>query len=268
MPPFELQSFGYTVDPFGDDQIWTMQQPIGGNNLRKLIQYPQAWVRSIPVEPDKPGDPVTYPKVDIPSPFVINVHVRTPGIPPDHMFIQGIGGTNVINLYLPEVITDASEQDSPPPDGAPVVGAIDALLVLDRDPDAPSSEDLKGKVFVHYPIFSPKDAFDPAEPERRAYSIAEFHLNLARNYDITKVGEAKFELATKTAKWRDGNKLVKYTGNAADIPATRYWTHKVTQAAISSENNASREACEILVAQYEAGLITWEEAYTKPYAGP
>lgn len=264
----ENKSFGYTEEQFGDDQIWTIQQPIGSNNLRKFIQYPQAWVRSIPLDPVNPSDPPTYPKVDIPSPFVINVHVRTPGIPKDHMFIQGIGGTNVINLYLPEVITAASDQSAPPAGAANITGAIDALLVLDRDPDAPSVENLKGKVFVHYPIFTPKDPFDPSEPERRAFNIADFHLNLARDYSITKVGQAKFVLAKKTAKWRDGNKLVKYAGNADLIPATRFWTHKVTQAAISSENNASREACEILVAMYEAGQITWEEAYTKPYAGP
>lgn len=277
MPPFNDPAFAFKIQDFGDDKLWVIQQAIGPENLYKLILNPEEWIEDFPLDPNLPPDQWKFPDVKIPPIFTICVHVATPGVPPDHMLLQGIGGTGLMNLYLPETITASSDlklsckSENPPcPDAASISGKFAAFFLLDLKPEeATGSKQLTGKLFLHYPIFTPMQTPDKHEAERRAFALAQFHLELAKKKNLTDVGRDKFLVTTdRTAMCRVGTKLVDYIYDSAKIPHSGEGVPANTQAVIFSEKNATREACEILVAKYLAGELTWEEAYTKPYAGP
>ncbi len=253
-----------------DDGLWVAEHPV--TELIPLLMDPINWVKTKGEE-----------AFELLPNFVIHIYPRVNGdaAGEGQMLIQGIDKTNLITIqpsasgasaFRAAVLAGLEgthHEGWPSPkvqQDAQQLGSEDfgkrffASVCLDEEGDG-------GKAFVHFQVFKKTEGeSDESARFRKARRMAEVHLAAIKDPEFfhKNVRDPLTQVKPEVLR-RGANRLepLPDDGNPIVLEST---PSETTIPMIICASGPGDEACEILVARYKAGQISYEAAYFKPYA--
>lgn len=273
-----IQFFPKSVPFAAGDPLWVAELPL--ETIFSFFCDPVGWLA------DK-----SHPEQHVlTSPFVIAIEelFAAGSSVGDSLLLQGIDNTNLVTLCAApgsaEKLFALIKSKKKKLLSEPFLGIVENQLApfgsyrsfvgsfFGKDLEITVVDDAKGigRAFIHFPLWKLADASDPKDPKR---STIEKHTWLAF-FHLLAATDAKFldaVLSTGTIT-KAPNHMVSSSGSLkAGSPITAksivFVPRNATVPLLYSDGKPDDEAaCEMLVAAYNNGQISYSQAFCKPYA--